>query len=112
VPFGKYKLSRMGWAGLVARMGEKRNMYRFLGKTPLGRVKQTAIRNVIVFCSLLYTACFGHQKGGFIFIIYIVLYCILTTSDSADPLRTVATLLYDCDILRLLLSQMDPLSQK
>jgi hypothetical protein len=32
------KSRRMRWAGHVARMGEKRNMYRLLvGKRPLGR---------------------------------------------------------------------------
>jgi hypothetical protein len=38
------KLRRMRWAGHVARMGEKRNMYRLLvgkpkGKGPLGRLR-------------------------------------------------------------------------
>jgi hypothetical protein len=29
--------SRMGWAGHVARMGEKRNMYRLLGRKARGK---------------------------------------------------------------------------
>jgi hypothetical protein len=39
------KSRRMGWAGHVERMGEKRNVYRLLvgkpeGKRPLGRPKR------------------------------------------------------------------------
>jgi hypothetical protein len=39
------KSMRMRWAGHVARMGEKRNAYRFLvgnpeGKRPLGRTRR------------------------------------------------------------------------
>jgi hypothetical protein len=45
------KLSRMRWAGHVARMGEKRNVYRLLvgkpeGKTPLGRPRCGWIDNI------------------------------------------------------------------
>jgi hypothetical protein len=41
---------RMRWAGNVARIGEKRNMYRLLvgkpeGKRPLGRLKRRRIDN-------------------------------------------------------------------
>jgi hypothetical protein len=44
-------LRRMRWAGHVARMGEKRNMYRLLvgkpeGKRPLGRPKRRWINNI------------------------------------------------------------------
>jgi hypothetical protein len=43
--------SRMRWAGHVARMGEKRNVYRLLigkpeGKRPLGRPRRRWINNV------------------------------------------------------------------
>jgi hypothetical protein len=42
---------RMRWAGHVARMGEKRNMYRLLvgkleGKRPLGRLRRRWIDNI------------------------------------------------------------------
>jgi hypothetical protein len=42
---------RMGWAGHVARMGEKRNVYRLLvgkpeGKRPLGRPRRRWIDNI------------------------------------------------------------------
>jgi hypothetical protein len=42
---------RMRWAGLVARMGEKRNVYRLLvgkpeGKRPLGRPRRRWIDNI------------------------------------------------------------------
>jgi hypothetical protein len=42
---------RMRWAGHVARMGEKRNVYRFLvgnpeGKRPLGRPRYRWINNI------------------------------------------------------------------
>jgi hypothetical protein len=45
------KSRRMGWAGHVARMGEKRNVYRLLvgkseGKRPLGRPRRRWIDNV------------------------------------------------------------------
>jgi hypothetical protein len=45
------KLRRMGWAGHVARMGEKRNVYRLLvrkpeGKRPLGRPRRRWIHNI------------------------------------------------------------------
>jgi hypothetical protein len=45
------KLSRMRWAGHVARMGEKRNAYRLLlgkpgGKRPLGRPRCTWVDNI------------------------------------------------------------------
>jgi hypothetical protein len=45
------KLRRMRWAGHVARMGEKRNMYRLLvgkpeGKKPLGRPRCRWIDNI------------------------------------------------------------------
>jgi hypothetical protein len=41
----------MRWAGLVARMGEKRNVYRLLvgkpeGKRPLGRPRHRWIDNI------------------------------------------------------------------
>jgi hypothetical protein len=44
------KLRRMRWAGHVARMGEKRNVYRLLvrkpeGKRPLGRPRHRWIDN-------------------------------------------------------------------
>jgi predicted small integral membrane protein len=53
----------MRWAGLVARMGEKRNMYRLLvgkpeGKRPLGRLRRRWIDNIkidlleIAWCGL------------------------------------------------------------
>jgi hypothetical protein len=43
--------SRMRWAGHVARMGEKRNVYRLLvgkqeGKRPLGRPKSRWVDNI------------------------------------------------------------------
>jgi hypothetical protein len=45
------KSRRMRWAGLVARMGEKRNAYRILvgkpeGKRPLGRPKRRWVNNI------------------------------------------------------------------
>jgi hypothetical protein len=45
------KLRRMRWAGHVARMGEKRNIYRLLvgkpeGKRPLGRPRRMWIDNI------------------------------------------------------------------
>jgi hypothetical protein len=45
--------SRMRWAGHVARMGEKRNMYRLLvgkreGKRPLGRPIRRWIGNIMM----------------------------------------------------------------
>jgi hypothetical protein len=45
------KSRRMRWAGHVARMGEKRNMYRLLvgkpkGKRPLGRPRCKWIDNI------------------------------------------------------------------
>jgi hypothetical protein len=47
------KLRRMRWAGHVARMGEKRNMYRLLvrkpeGKRPLGRQRLRWMDNIKV----------------------------------------------------------------
>jgi hypothetical protein len=41
----------MGWAGLVARMGEKRNAYRLLagkpdGKIPLGRPSRRCVDDI------------------------------------------------------------------
>jgi hypothetical protein len=59
------KSRRMRWAGHVARMGEKRNVYRLLvgkpeGKRPLGRpsrrwmdnIKMDLFRDRIEFCGL------------------------------------------------------------
>jgi hypothetical protein len=45
------KLRRMRWAGHVARMGEKRNLYRLLvgkpeGKRPLGRPRRRWVDNI------------------------------------------------------------------
>jgi hypothetical protein len=45
------KSGRMRWAGYVARMGEKRNVYRLLvgkpeGKRPLGRPRHRWIGNI------------------------------------------------------------------
>jgi hypothetical protein len=45
------KSRRMRWAGLVARMGKKRNAYRLLvgkpeGKRPLGRPKRRWVNNI------------------------------------------------------------------
>jgi hypothetical protein len=45
------KLRRMRWAGHVARMGEKRNVYRLLvgkteGKRPLGRPRRRWVDNI------------------------------------------------------------------
>jgi hypothetical protein len=45
------KLRRMKWAGHVARMGAKRNVYRLLvgkpeGKRPLGRPRRRWIDNI------------------------------------------------------------------
>jgi hypothetical protein len=45
------KSRRMRWAGLVARMGEKRNAYRLLmgkpeGKGPLGRPRRSWVDNI------------------------------------------------------------------
>jgi hypothetical protein len=45
------KSSRMRWAGHVARMGEKRNVYRLLvgkleGKRPLGRPRRRWMDNI------------------------------------------------------------------
>jgi hypothetical protein len=45
------KSIRMRWAGHVARMGEKRNVYRLLvgkpeGKRPLGRPRRRLIDNI------------------------------------------------------------------
>jgi hypothetical protein len=48
---GIIKLRRMRWAGHVARMGEKRNVYRLLvgkpeGERPLGRPRRTWMDNI------------------------------------------------------------------
>jgi hypothetical protein len=45
------KSKRMRWAGLVARMGKKRNAYRLLvgkpeGKRPLGRPRRRRVDNI------------------------------------------------------------------
>jgi hypothetical protein len=45
------KSRRMRWAGHVARMGEKRNVYRLLvgmpeGKRPLGRPRRRLVDNI------------------------------------------------------------------
>jgi hypothetical protein len=45
------KVEKMRWAGHVARMGEKRNVYRLLvrkpeGKRPLGRSRHSWIDNI------------------------------------------------------------------
>jgi hypothetical protein len=45
------KSRRMRWAGHVARMGEKRNVYRLLvgkseGKSPLGRPRRRWVDNI------------------------------------------------------------------
>jgi hypothetical protein len=45
------KSRRMRWAGHVARMGEKRNVYRILGvkpegKRPLGRPRRRWVDNI------------------------------------------------------------------
>jgi hypothetical protein len=40
------KSRRMRWAGHVARMGEKRNVYRSEGKRPLGRPRRRWMDNV------------------------------------------------------------------
>jgi hypothetical protein len=45
------KSRRMRWAGHVARMGEKRNVYRLLvgkpeGKRPLGRPRRRCVDNI------------------------------------------------------------------
>jgi hypothetical protein len=47
------KSRRMGWAGHVTRMGEKRNVYRLLvgkpeGKRPLGRPRRRWINNIAI----------------------------------------------------------------
>jgi hypothetical protein len=47
------KSRRMRWAGHIARMGEKRNMYRLLvgmseGKRPLGRPRHRWVDNIIM----------------------------------------------------------------
>jgi hypothetical protein len=47
------KSRRMGWAGHVARMGEKRNAYRLLvgkpeGKRPLGRPRRRWVDDIIM----------------------------------------------------------------
>jgi hypothetical protein len=44
----------MRWAGLVARIGEKRNVYRLLvgkpeGKTPLGRPRRRWVDNIKMY---------------------------------------------------------------
>jgi hypothetical protein len=50
------KSRRMRWAGHVARMGEKRNVYRLLvgkpeGKRPLGRSRRRRVDNIMIdFC--------------------------------------------------------------
>jgi hypothetical protein len=46
----RFKSRRMRWAGLVTRMGEKRNAYRLLvgkpeGKRPLGRPRRMWLDN-------------------------------------------------------------------
>jgi hypothetical protein len=51
------KVERMRWAGHMARMGEKRNVYRLLvgkpeGKTPLGRPRDKWVRDRIEWCGL------------------------------------------------------------
>jgi hypothetical protein len=48
------KPRRMRWAGHVARMGEKRNVYRLLvgkpeGKRPLGRPRRMWIDNIKMY---------------------------------------------------------------
>jgi hypothetical protein len=45
------KSRRMGWAGYVARMGEKRNAYRILagkpeGRRPLRRPRRKSVDNI------------------------------------------------------------------
>jgi hypothetical protein len=45
------KSRRVSWAGHVARMGEKRNVYRLLvgmpeGKKPLGRQRRRWVNNI------------------------------------------------------------------
>jgi hypothetical protein len=45
------KWRRMKWAGHVARMGEKRNLYRLIvgkpeGKRPLGRPRRTSVDDI------------------------------------------------------------------
>jgi hypothetical protein len=45
------KSRRMKWAGHVARMGEKKNIYRMLegkpeGKRPLGRPRRRLVNNI------------------------------------------------------------------
>jgi hypothetical protein len=45
------KLRRMRWVGHVARIGEKRNVYRLLvrmpeGRTPLGRPRHREVDNI------------------------------------------------------------------
>jgi hypothetical protein len=47
------KWRRMRWAGHVARMGEKRNVYRLLvgkpdGKRPVGRPRRKRIDNITI----------------------------------------------------------------
>jgi hypothetical protein len=47
------KSRRMRWVGYVARMGEKRNVYRLLigkpeGKRPLGRPRRRWIGNIMI----------------------------------------------------------------
>jgi hypothetical protein len=61
------KSRRMRWAGHVARMGEKRNMYRLLvgkpeGKRPLGRPRLVWIDNIKV--DLLETGLGGVDWSG------------------------------------------------
>jgi hypothetical protein len=40
------KSRRMRWEGHVARMGEKRNACRLLGKRPLGRPRRRWVNNI------------------------------------------------------------------
>jgi hypothetical protein len=40
------KLRRMRWAGHVARMGKKTNVYRLLVRKPIGRPKRKRVDNI------------------------------------------------------------------
>jgi hypothetical protein len=66
------KPRRMRWAGHVARMWEKRNVYRLLvgkpeGKRPLGRPRRTWIDNIKIYLleiglSLVYWICLAQNR--------------------------------------------------
>jgi hypothetical protein len=74
-------MSRMRWAGHVARMGDKRNAYRILvgkpeGKRPLGRPRRRWVDNIKIDRD-------SFLSHDFKFIIPFILTCYTILFDSA-----------------------------